>query len=719
MDGSESSSGARRAGFDIVFPLLLAALTAAAGLLIHLRYYPIGNLAVETDFYADLAVAARRLAAGQFSVLDYPHKGPVYPALLALENALIPDWYRAGVVLNLLFAGASLIVLYRLLLAVFHRKVAAASTIFAASSYAFFVDAHKATSDIVFLFLALGTLHLLLDRRGRTGPLIGAGVMGGLAFLTRYNGAILPIAGLFVLVVINPGSLALRRRVRQGLIFSAAWLCVVSPWIALNLSETGSVLATDNFINVVLEFQRDPEMPNRPREEFTSLRDLVTHDPARFAAHLALNIPRHVGRDLYYLVDPFGGTLFLLGLLAFMRRRPDRAQAAFLVFLAMYAASLAIVFYMPRLRLLLLGGYYGVAFSLVFGSSPSGRPLLPWSLPAWSRRPAAALLLAALLIPKITTIVAVERFNLAHLPLPLFEAAGFLREHSSSASPVPCDPPDAIPGRACLAYKPHLPFLACMRHEGYPWAVEGYGGLLRHAQESGAGFIAIGHLEVEMVPGMPAIAEADTFPGLLRIYDSPDLILLEVPQDLDVAASAAEWAAAATDPLRAMQELASAAEQHAATGDLQAAESALRDAMALAALRPDARGRGDLHALRANLAVIWLQSGRHDEAVDLLESEIRIESERSAEPDPRLRILLGLHELGRGHFERSVSHFEEARSLLPGPGNAEAAAEVEEMRREAVRLLEESRSRQANGRGGPPLQRQGRPVEPAPTRRRG
>ncbi|MBU1071783.1 hypothetical protein KKG45_00900, partial [bacterium] len=124
------SDGARR--FDRYFPLIYAAVYAAVALAVQLAWFPVGDLGVETDFYGDLVIAAQRLWHGEFSVLNYPYKGPLTSFALVGVHAVVSllggDWYRSGVTLNLICAALFLILLYRLLLRTFNRRVAICAT---------------------------------------------------------------------------------------------------------------------------------------------------------------------------------------------------------------------------------------------------------------------------------------------------------------------------------------------------------------------------------------------------------------------------------------------------------------------------------------------------------------------------------------------------------------------------------------------------------------
>ena len=166
----------RGARFDRIFPVAWGMIYFACGLFVSLRFSPLGDLGVESDFFAELAPAAQRLAAGEFSVANYPFKGPVYSFVLVVVHGLGSlfglGWYRSAVVLNLICAVISLAVLYRLVLRLAGRPAALCTALLTGVVYEFFIQAHKASSDMLYVLLVLLCVDQLVGRResGRHNP---------------------------------------------------------------------------------------------------------------------------------------------------------------------------------------------------------------------------------------------------------------------------------------------------------------------------------------------------------------------------------------------------------------------------------------------------------------------------------------------------------------------------------------------------------------------
>ena len=174
--------------FDRLFPLVVIALFLAVELAVLLDYSVLGDMAVERDFLAELAPAARNLGAGRFDLADYPDKGPVSAAVVALVHLITGPWgldlFRTGNLVSLIAASLVLFFTYRLGLALWGRRTAVAAVLLMAANKLFFINAHKAGSDLLFLALTMAVLWLILAGPATRNRLILAGALAGLAFLT-------------------------------------------------------------------------------------------------------------------------------------------------------------------------------------------------------------------------------------------------------------------------------------------------------------------------------------------------------------------------------------------------------------------------------------------------------------------------------------------------------------------------------------------------------
>lgn len=163
-------------------------------------------------------------------------------------------WYRAAVFLSLLAAAGTLLLLHRLARVLLGPRAAAVALLVAAVLKVFFIHAHKASSDQLFVLLVTAAAAVLLT--GRPGPRawLGCGAVAGLAWLTRDNGIVVPVWAALVLLAVDPWRQTWRRRALGVACVAGAFLVVASPWLVATRVQTGGWIASRNLQNVVDEF---------------------------------------------------------------------------------------------------------------------------------------------------------------------------------------------------------------------------------------------------------------------------------------------------------------------------------------------------------------------------------------------------------------------------------------------------------------------------------
>lgn len=534
----EGPSGSN--SFDVVFPVCYAVFFALTAFIIHLKFFPIGGVGVESDFYTGLVPAARELWKGNISVASYPYKGPFYSFALVFIHMFGGDWYRNGVVLNLLCASGSLLVLYRLFLRTFNRRLAVVATISVSLVAEFFVHAHKASSDTLFFLLCFLVISLLLIEKWSWVLFAGAGVFSAFAFLTRYNGAFLPVVAVVVILFIDPWRWPRRRRIMAASIYMIAFALVCAPWFVLNLAETGNWLETDNIRNVVEEFSRGVKASDTPDGGFTSVASLISHDPVHFVTRYLLNIPRHLWLDVRHALGLEVGILVLLGLLRLLFVPPTRKQWAFFSFGIGYFLSMCMVFYLPRFSFPILPMYLAAGFSLLVGPHGDRRSRL-WEI--FGRRlfgglkrlavdhrrairVATPLVIAGLFLMQIQWVVRAETFYFSSRPLFILPAARFLKDHAGSEGKAA--------EKIVLARKPHIAYYAGMKYRMYPLHLSDSRDLIVSAIELGADYVVYSKLEYMYYPEDTRLANLESELGVKLIYSEKEINVYEVADWLDL-----------------------------------------------------------------------------------------------------------------------------------------------------------------------------------------
>ncbi|MDD4857751.1 MAG: glycosyltransferase family 39 protein [Candidatus Krumholzibacteria bacterium] len=518
--------------------LLYAAAFFLVTLGIHLAYFPIGDIGVESDFYGELVVSAKALVAHHFSVENYPYKGPFYSFALVFVRLFCRDWYLSGVILNGLCAAASLIILFRLLSRMFDRTVALLTTLAVSLGVEYFTLAHKASSDMLFAFLCLCAISFLFREGYSRRNIILGGILSACAFLTRYTGACLPVT-MVAMLVVNPGRWTRRCRSEAALIYFGVFLAACAPWFIMSYRETGNLLATRNIESIVREFYGGDGTEGAPEGGFTSMAQVFTHDPMHFIGHYLLNIPSHFWLDMRGFLGIDAGILVMIGMLRLIVRPPTRMQWAFYIFAISYFLLLCTVFYLSRFSILLSPAYFAVLFSMLLGlgekrrSAPARREQAPRAgaeaarifgiIPRTFLGAAATAVLAVLLLTRITGIVEAEKSYYKLRPLPVIDAARFLKEYVAGEN---------RPGQATImARKAHIAYYADLAYARYPRQFSVPYGLLRYARNRKIDFLVYGNIERyyfrhrEVPEGWKALASAD---GVKTVYSTPSITIYEI-----------------------------------------------------------------------------------------------------------------------------------------------------------------------------------------------
>lgn len=344
-----------------------------------LFFRPIGDFGVETDFYGELTTAARQWMSGHGG-LGTGFRGPLYPILLGLLTLPFRDAFLAGKLLSVAGATLGLWLTGDLVRRRFGRVAGAVAALVLAANTTFTDHAYRACTDLCYFALFAGTLWWLLrddddsDRRW-----IWAGVLGGAAWLTRYNGLALLPAGLLAAAL---GGHAPRRAARHALLFALAMTLVAAPWALYVWSQTGDPLWSNNHQNVALEvlggrFALAQAGTFMAATDFRSVGEVYATWPARFRQVMFGNLLGHAREDLLQLATLPWGIAALLGWALGFRRWLNRRGLLFLAMGLSTYLSLVPIYYNPRYMITLLvwwgAGVGLLAETLVaMGGRPSG-----------------------------------------------------------------------------------------------------------------------------------------------------------------------------------------------------------------------------------------------------------------------------------------------------------------------------------------------------------
>ena len=212
----------------------LAVAAVAAGVLVFAcRRDPV--LSVDSITYLS---AADRLRAGagliDFTGEPLTHFPPVFPLLLAPGGRSLV-W---ATIVGAVAAAAVAFLLFDLLVKRVSVTIAFAGALVYALSQAVVRIESTVWSETPYLALALGAICILGSEQLSVRRAAIAGMLAGLAFLTRYSGAAVVATGL-VMVVAATATSGSRRMWRYVVAFLSPPTLLAAIWIGRNLRATG------------------------------------------------------------------------------------------------------------------------------------------------------------------------------------------------------------------------------------------------------------------------------------------------------------------------------------------------------------------------------------------------------------------------------------------------------------------------------------------------
>lgn len=436
---------------------------AIAGLLlawIAITKHRVGDVFAETDFYGAYADGARAIAAGHLDPARYRVVGPVYDATLALTNVFTRDLFRAGEVIAVLSAVATLGLWYAIAARLASPAVGLGTVVFLAANAFFFRYGYSVTTDELALALQAGAIFCLVGGRARWAAL-AAGLCAGLAFLTRYSAIVLVPAAVAHYLWLGRAP-AGGRRWRELLSFAAGFLGLALPWTLFSLAS-GHRPGGELYHNIAYEvFARArgltwDQYEKTLEPQFHSLADVVRRDPAAVVKQCGRNVIDHLRLDGSMLLGwPVALTALLGAAIAILDGSWRRLRTVAL-FAALSFVSLIPVLHSPRYALATAPWY------MLLAGVAAGSPRLALYLP----RPRVALKWILALVPLVLAarVAAIEnRYWLSQLPYEVLPASAALRAAGPDRGSIMARKPH-IAYHAGLDYVP-MPLVTTLRELG-------------------------------------------------------------------------------------------------------------------------------------------------------------------------------------------------------------------------------------------------------------
>ena len=195
-------------------------------------------------------------------------------------GVVIPNLFVAAELLSLAAMVGGLLLWIHILSRRTDSRLALVAALFLATNATFFRYGYSVTNDALAFVLQAGALALLL-LGSSTRSIALAGALAALAFLTRYNGIALLPAGIAAIFL---GGTPYADRRRAALLFAAAFVLVVAPWVAFSLAH-GQRFSFQFHHNIAYDvFARSKgiawdEYQRVLQPQFKSLGDVIARDP--------------------------------------------------------------------------------------------------------------------------------------------------------------------------------------------------------------------------------------------------------------------------------------------------------------------------------------------------------------------------------------------------------------------------------------------------------
>lgn len=367
--------------------LIIAAVFFVVIGLISFIFHTVGDYGIETDFFWGYVPSAKKFLSGGIPMDAF--RGPLYPMVLAIFGFILGDFFHAGIFIALLSASALVYVTFELLKKIFSPLVSFFVTILLALNPVFIQFSYSSGTDMFFNSLAALTLFFFFkEKELNYKNLILAAVIGGLSYLTRYNGIFLA-SFVIVILFVNSWKLTWINRIKASLIFATVFLITFSPWGFYCLSQKGSFFFNENYKNIAYEVYGKEKMSwddfwFSESSKITSFSEVILKDTGLFVSTVAGNTVDHFINDMERLIGWHLGVFVFLGLTLLIISNPFKKwksqETGYYLVNLFFFALLLVVFYGERFSLFLIPFYLVIAVQPLFIEKLKVAKFLPRTL---------------------------------------------------------------------------------------------------------------------------------------------------------------------------------------------------------------------------------------------------------------------------------------------------------------------------------------------------
>ena len=492
LAGAAASASPRSEILSVRAAWVLAGVLLLAWQAIVFGPHRIGDYWAESDFYGGYVQGAREILKGHLDPARYSVVGPVYEIALALVDLLVRDWFLAGQLLSVAASLATLALWFRLLSRPAGALLGLVAALFLAANPYFFRYGYSATTDALAVALQAGALCLTFTARSRKAAVL-SGLLAALAFLTRYNGAVLlPVLLLACWLDRDP-----KERGRAMLLTLAGFAAPVALWLAFSIARGVPPAFQFHHLIAYEVYARSQGMSWDDYQEklqpgFHTLWDVIARDPGAVVRHLWSNAGEHLRLDAAEVIGWPVAAAAACGVALGAGEQSLRRLWPLLLAAALFFLSLVPV---PQ------GGRYSLPL-IPIAAACAAVPFAKWLA---ARQPARRWLsgtaLVAALAVSIVASVRLQTHDLGQLPTEVLEAAAPLRAR-------------AAPGDRIIARKPHIAYYGGVVAAPFPFATD-LASLAESARQTGARWLFFSVYEARTRPELAFLLDTTgAVPGL-------------------------------------------------------------------------------------------------------------------------------------------------------------------------------------------------------------
>lgn len=499
--------------------LSIALLYFVVLLIVSLLYHKVGDYGVETDFFWSYVPGAKSFLNGTIHIDQF--RGPLYPMILGIFNLLVSNYFLSGILLGIISGSLVIFFSFELIKRIFSAKLAFFATLILAANPIFVQYTYSAGTDMVFNALATGTLFFFFREKELSYKnLIIAGVLGGLSYLTRYNGVFL-LGFIVIILFVNYWNISWLKRIKSSIIFLASFILTFTPWGIYCLSEKGSFFYNENYKNIAYELFGKGKVSwdqfwFKESSSFTSLFDVIGRDFPKFISMVIGNIGGHFIFDMERLMGWYIGVFVILGLIILIVSKPYKnwksIQTGYYLSNIFFFGLLLLVFYSERFSIFLIPFYTVIALGLFFNEKLILYKKIPAEL--------GYVITVILLILTLSNSVTFNSSRIDSGPVELLTLRDWYQTHV----------PESEKGKKIAARKPHVAYYLNMDFYLLP-LVNTYPALIDSFKKHDVDYLYFSPIEAGMRREFQSLLNPKSpHPGLKTVvyFNNPPAVLYKV-----------------------------------------------------------------------------------------------------------------------------------------------------------------------------------------------